>query len=190
MTEKQKQIIKTAREMFSEYGYKKVTMDELAKKSGVTKKTIYTYFKDKDDLIKYFVFEKVDEIKEIVRKIEKKDLSISQKTHEIIYAILNYQKDEKFIKKLSLEALNMPLGVAKKWADFLNNTVILEIKKFLDDAVINGYIKSYNTELLANIFYRVYVSIIFENKLKVEDDDINEMVDILNYGLFRGENDE
>mgnify|MGYP002626908048 CR=1 FL=1 len=46
MNLKKESVIKTARELFSLYGYRKVSMDELAKKSGVTKKTIYTYFKN------------------------------------------------------------------------------------------------------------------------------------------------
>ena len=35
-------VIQTARELFTKYGYKKVSMDEIAKESNVTKKTIYT----------------------------------------------------------------------------------------------------------------------------------------------------
>ena len=52
---KKEQVITTARILFSERGYRKVSMDEIAKVSGVTKRTIYRYFKDKDDLIKYFL---------------------------------------------------------------------------------------------------------------------------------------
>jgi len=51
MTEKKIKVINAARELFSRYGYKKVSMDAIAKKSLVTKKTIYTYFKDKDECI-------------------------------------------------------------------------------------------------------------------------------------------
>ena len=43
-------VINKARDLFTTYGYKKVSMDEIAKEANVTKKTIYTYFKDKDDL--------------------------------------------------------------------------------------------------------------------------------------------
>jgi len=51
MENKKDQVINTARELFSNRGYRKVSMDEIAKVSGVTKRTIYRYFKDKDDLI-------------------------------------------------------------------------------------------------------------------------------------------
>ena len=57
---KKEQIVEAARKLFTQYGYKKVSMDEIAKEAGVTKKTVYAYFKDKDELFKYFVFEEVD----------------------------------------------------------------------------------------------------------------------------------
>ena len=53
---KKEKVIETARELFSKYGYR-ISMDELAKEANVTKKTIYSYFKDKDELIKYFLYE-------------------------------------------------------------------------------------------------------------------------------------
>ena len=37
-------IIEKARDLFTTYGYKKVSMDEIAREANVTKKTIYSYF--------------------------------------------------------------------------------------------------------------------------------------------------
>lgn len=51
MEKKQLEIIENAAEMFLKHGIKSVTMDDLAKGLGVSKKTIYKYFDDKDDLI-------------------------------------------------------------------------------------------------------------------------------------------
>ena len=66
---KKEEVIEAARELFCKYGYRKVSMDEIAKKSNVTKKTIYTYFKDKNDLIKYFAYEEIGKMKQIIDKI-------------------------------------------------------------------------------------------------------------------------
>ncbi len=49
--EPQEKILKTALELFFKYGIKRVTMDEIAKELGMSKKTIYQYFKEKDDLV-------------------------------------------------------------------------------------------------------------------------------------------
>ena len=45
------QIIANATELFLTKGFKSVTMDDLASSMGMSKKTIYTYFKTKNDLV-------------------------------------------------------------------------------------------------------------------------------------------
>jgi TetR/AcrR family transcriptional regulator, cholesterol catabolism regulator len=40
-----------ARDLFHRYGFKSVTMDEIASQLGVSKKTIYQYYSDKDELV-------------------------------------------------------------------------------------------------------------------------------------------
>ncbi len=44
-------IIKKARELFFRYGVKSVTMDDIANELGISKKTIYLHFEDKDDIV-------------------------------------------------------------------------------------------------------------------------------------------
>jgi AcrR family transcriptional regulator len=47
----QDRILNKARELMFQTGVKHVTMDELANQLGISKKTIYHYFKDKDSLV-------------------------------------------------------------------------------------------------------------------------------------------
>jgi len=68
-SEKPDQIIKTANDLFSRFGAKRVTVDEICKTAGVSKATFYKYFKNKVDLIRHirdeFIeigFNKFDEI--------------------------------------------------------------------------------------------------------------------------------
>ncbi len=49
--EAQKKILKKSLELFFKYGIKRVTMDEIAKELGISKKTIYQFYKEKDDLV-------------------------------------------------------------------------------------------------------------------------------------------
>lgn len=44
-------ILYTAGEMFLNLGFKSVTMDDIAKEIGVSKKTIYSHFKNKTELV-------------------------------------------------------------------------------------------------------------------------------------------
>lgn len=58
MENKQLEIIEKSADMFLRHGIKSVTMDDLAKGLGVSKKTIYKYFDDKNDLITKIVMAK------------------------------------------------------------------------------------------------------------------------------------
>ena len=49
--EPQEKILKTSLELFFKYGIKRVTMDDIAKELGMSKKTIYQFYKEKDVLV-------------------------------------------------------------------------------------------------------------------------------------------
>ncbi len=44
-------ILDTARDLFFRNGIKSITMDDIAAQQGISKKTIYQYYKDKNDLV-------------------------------------------------------------------------------------------------------------------------------------------
>lgn len=46
-----KQLVETAFGQFRQFGFKNVTMDDLARAAGVSKKTLYEQFADKDELV-------------------------------------------------------------------------------------------------------------------------------------------
>jgi AcrR family transcriptional regulator len=51
MDEKKLEILEKAAAVFMRLGIKSVTMDEMATQLGMSKKTVYLYFKDKNDLV-------------------------------------------------------------------------------------------------------------------------------------------
>lgn len=55
-------ILAKAGELFIKYGFKSVTMDEIADQMGISKKTIYTHFKNKTLLVKETVMSFFDMI--------------------------------------------------------------------------------------------------------------------------------
>lgn len=51
MEEKKVDFLQEAGQVYMRFGIKSVTMDELARQLGISKKTIYTFVKDKNDLV-------------------------------------------------------------------------------------------------------------------------------------------
>lgn len=53
-------ILTVAEQLFWRYGVRSVTMEDIAKGLGISKKTIYQHFADKDDILYQVIQEKVD----------------------------------------------------------------------------------------------------------------------------------
>jgi AcrR family transcriptional regulator len=59
-TDTKQRIQKGAHDLVMQYGIRSISMDDIAANLGISKKTIYHYFKDKDELIEAVVDEVID----------------------------------------------------------------------------------------------------------------------------------
>jgi AcrR family transcriptional regulator len=73
-------IIAEAGKLFVEHGTRQVTMDAIAQAMGISKRTIYENFKDKNDLLSSFLKHSIDEHK-------KKSVEIIKSSKNIIEAL-------------------------------------------------------------------------------------------------------
>lgn len=96
-----KEIIAAAKAVFFEKGYFGSTIDEIAQRAGISKGTVYLYFKNKDELYASLMLPMVDEFAELLIEFEK-DLSkkkfksgseIIMKFYEIFTRIYQYDPD-------------------------------------------------------------------------------------------------
>lgn len=185
---KKNQIIEAARELFSVYGYKKVSMDEIAKKSKVTKKTIYAYFKDKDELFQYFVLEEIEKMKQIIERNEKIEGSFVDKIHQTLYELIKYRKDAKFVVKMVNDSEDLTNETVINNLKMIDNSVQNYLKEKIQMAIDKKYIKECDVDLAAFIIYKVYISLMYEYKLgeKVinEKEISDKILKILKEGIF------
>ena len=63
-------IVQTAASLFLQYGYKSVTMDDIAVHMRISKKTIYTYFDDKTSLVRASVLYVFEEVKNKIINVQ------------------------------------------------------------------------------------------------------------------------
>lgn len=68
-TEKKNKIIRASYEVFSEIGYYSTNTSEIAKRAGVSTGIIYSYFKDKRDILLYVLKIYIDEVSAPVIKL-------------------------------------------------------------------------------------------------------------------------
>lgn len=60
MNEELKNILSKVRELYMKYGIKSITMDDVARELGISKKTLYQHVTDKDDLVGKFVDNEIE----------------------------------------------------------------------------------------------------------------------------------
>lgn len=84
-------IIKAAAQNIEKYGLRKFTMDEIAGELKISKKTIYKYFKSKDDIITEYFREIIETDKNYTIESIKKDCSLLDKLNSIIYSYHKYK---------------------------------------------------------------------------------------------------
>ncbi len=76
-------IIEKASELFLKFGFKSVTMDDIAGEMCISKKTIYKYFCNKEILVEETTHEVRNKINEIVEKIISEDHNAIKENFEI-----------------------------------------------------------------------------------------------------------
>lgn len=184
--DKKEMVINTARELFTEYGYKKVSMDEIAKKSNVTKKTIYTYFKDKEDMFKYFVDEELLHMKNIVEKIKKSNKPFIDKISDAIYKVLTYRTNSKLFNNLLNDFKSDNSIKCESFIKMYDSKIIEYIEEGINEEIKLGNIKPCDSHLSAFIIYKLYLSVMFEYDKKIDEKKVTtDIISILKDGLFK-----
>lgn len=79
MVKTKEKIIKKSKELFGKNGYVSVSMSDIAKKVGVTKASLYYFFKCKEEIYSYIVEELLENSIKIVASENYKDLSPKKK---------------------------------------------------------------------------------------------------------------
>jgi AcrR family transcriptional regulator len=152
-------IIEGASQMFMTYGIKSVTMDSLANQFGISKRTIYEVFSDKDELLMAVLTRMATKQKEMVKRV----LDESENAIFAIFRLLEMNRDnfqsmspafQADLKKYHHEVL-MNKSDKSQMPDYRNHQEVIEngIKEKL-------FRKDINPDLVNRCLYNLGRSII------------------------------
>lgn len=183
---KEEVIVESARNLFNKFGYKRVSMDEIAKESGVTKRTVYAYFSSKEDLLKYFINEEIQNMRKIVDKIEGEDIPFLDKIHKGICGLLKYRKERNFLKMIIEESESFKNPIILSNLKQIDQTIQSYIKDKVVFARENGFIKVDDIDITAFLIYKMYVALLIEWRDEDIDDEklADNIINILKNGFF------
>jgi AcrR family transcriptional regulator len=86
-------ILQIAQEIFSKYGYKKTTLDDIANAVRKGKSSLYYYFNSKEDLFQAVIGKEVDILKQALEKVVFRSMDPEEKLREYILTKLATFRD-------------------------------------------------------------------------------------------------
>lgn len=160
MPDSKEKILKVSKGLFQKYGIRSVTMDDIAQKLAMSKKTIYQYFKDKKEII-HTVIDNW-----ILEHIEKSE-EIENQAVDSIDAILSVSKYIQNFYEETNPAMVYDLrrhypetwDLVRKYRDRMQNTIKRNIRKGIDNGL---YRSDLNISVMAAL--RIEMAFIKDNE--------------------------
>lgn len=164
-------IINKAKEMFLRLAFKSITMDDIASEIGISKKTIYKYFSNKDILIENTIELAFSEVQEIIIKIENLNLNAIEENFEI----------KRMFREMFKSAESSPIYQLKKHYPEIYNKVLTQQVSICEDCFRQNIIKGineglYRENLDIDNYVKFYYTLIFNiNENTMLENDAHEL---------------
>ncbi|MCH1625463.1 TetR/AcrR family transcriptional regulator [Ferdinandcohnia quinoae] len=155
-------IIDAATKSFSLFGYKATTMDQVAKLANVGKGTIYTFFKNKDELFGDIVNTLIKDMKAVAEKAIKTDSSFHDNANRVLFELLEFRKSHQLTIKLFQEERDIGTQAVVDVVQRVEQAIINYMKGIIQEAIDRGEIKECDPEITAFVMLKLYVSLIFD----------------------------
>ncbi|AYL95604.1 TetR/AcrR family transcriptional regulator [Mucilaginibacter celer] len=132
-------IIKGAEDLFLTSGIRSITMDDIARHLGMSKKTIYQFFRDKNELVVALTKKKLQEDEDQINEIE-------AKSNNVIEEMINTTKcsEEIFSRINPVVIHDLQKYHPEAWTDFQNfkaDFLIQKMEQLLTKGMAQGYIR-------------------------------------------------
>lgn len=133
-------ILAGSLELFFKAGIKSVTMDDIARHLGISKKTIYQFFTDKNELVIALVRKRMQD-----DECQMKD--IMEQSSDVIERMLNMMKcsEDIFSRINPILIHDLQKYHPEAWAvfqQFKSGVVIRTLEQLLSEGVTQGYIRT------------------------------------------------
>lgn len=150
-------ILSAAVDMFRQYGFKTITMDDVARRAGISKKTLYQHFANKNEV----VIESITWYKSGLMEQCSELMTVSENAIEAIVRVMAmFDKEHSQMNPMAILELErfFPEGYKKFKQSLLDQDVVV-IKENLQRGIAEGcYRPELNIEIMAR--YRMELSML------------------------------
>lgn len=135
---RKKEILDKALDLFMENGYEDVTFQKIADKCGVTRTTLYIYFKNKKEIFIWSIKQLTIEIESSLLKIiDNRDLSYEERLKSVLHTILQKCVDNYRLFVITLTYLLQLKNTGKDTKKIVQRRII-RLRHLLSTVIIDG----------------------------------------------------
>lgn len=180
------EVYSAALKVFSEYGYKKATMEDIASELGLTKGAIYQYAKSKQDLydntVKFGLLNWQSRVFDAVRK----ETDVEKQFEVMCKKAYIYLSEDTMLKKVLVKDPSMfPLSFDSDPYKDINGTSMNFLKDIIDRGVRENKFRKIDTALATRFLFSTYKMMIIETYVHEEQDgSIDSIFDIITRGFY------
>ena len=179
-------IVDAAAKSFALFGYKATTMDQVARIANVGKGTIYTFYKNKEELFKEIVSSIILEMKQEANEAIQPGRPLAENLHQALYRLLEFRRDHQLLIKLFQEEREIGTPAVLEMTDEIESEIVAFIKEKLAGAIDKGLIRKCDPELTAFMMFKMYIAMIFDWERKHSPISKEEIASHLELYLFKG----
>lgn len=108
-------ILSAAKKLFKQNGIDKTTMDDMALEAGISKSTIYVYFKSKDEIYNEIVYEYFLILRDSFEKISKKNMTFEEMCYAICFELVGFREKYPIYFEVLLSTISIKEKDFKKY---------------------------------------------------------------------------
>lgn len=183
MNEELKNILLKVRELYLKYGIKSVTMDDVARELSISKKTLYQYVADKDDLVGKFIDNEITIRQEEICKCFRIGFNAVEELFEISIFMNKLMRDQNPATEHDLRKYypSHYLKTVKARREGIFNYILTNLKKGIKEEL---YRKEMNKEVIAKLYLWRSENVHFNELFTVEEfTSIKLFVELLTYHI-------
>jgi len=151
MNDELKNMLSKVRELYLKYGIKSITMDDVAHELGISKKTLYQYVTDKDDLVGKFIDNEIARRQEEICKCFRIGFNAIEELFEITIYMNKVMKVQNSATEYDLKKY-YPAHfekAIKARREGIYNYILVNLKKGINEDL---YRKELNKEIIAKLY--------------------------------------
>ncbi|HEY0612509.1 MAG TPA: TetR/AcrR family transcriptional regulator [Chitinophaga sp.] len=134
--ETQERILDTAFGLFRQYGTRSITMDDIATRMGISKKTLYAHFVDKDDMVVHAISRFLEVIQEEERGLRAGAANAIEELFEVMNMMDNRLRNMNPVIMLDLQKFHSKAFMV--FQEYRNNYLRNTIRENLERGIAEG----------------------------------------------------